>query len=151
MVISTPDLRALARAVAEDFGPAAEDSGHRLEFDDGPPVWIEGDAELLTQMTVNLVENALRHTPKGCVVRLSAGESGGLPVLTDSDNGPGVPAAERARLFDRFYRLERSRSTPGSGLGLALVQAVARLHRGEASLAGGAPGLKATVVFPTTS
>jgi len=145
------DLRALARAVAEDFGPAAEDSGHRLEFDDGPPVWIEGDAELLTQMTVNLVENALRHTPKGCLVRLSAGESGGLPVLTVSDNGPGVPAAERARLFDRFYRLERSRSTPGSGLGLALVQAVARLHRGEASLAGGAPGLKATVVFPTTS
>jgi signal transduction histidine kinase len=145
------DLRALARAVAEDFAPAAEDTGHRLEFEDGPPVWIEGDAELLTQMTVNLVENALRHTPAGCVVRLAADEAAGRPVLTVSDNGPGVPAAERARLFDRFYRLERSRSTPGSGLGLALVQAVARLHRGEASLTGAKPGLKAQVVFPATS
>ena len=66
------DLRALVRAVAEDFAPAAEDTGHRLEFEDGGPVWIEGDAELLTQMTVNLVENALRHTPRGCTVRLSA-------------------------------------------------------------------------------
>jgi signal transduction histidine kinase len=145
------DLRALARAVAEDFAPAAEDTGHRLEFEDGPPVWIEGDPELLTQMTINLVENALRHTPAGCVVRLSADQASGEPALTVSDNGPGVPEAERARLFDRFYRLERSRSTPGSGLGLPLVQAVARLHRGEASLAGGSPGLRARVVFPATS
>jgi signal transduction histidine kinase len=142
------DLRALARAVAEDFTPAAEDTGHRLQFQDGPPVWIEGDAELLTQMTVNLVENALRHTPSGCTVRLSAEEAGGAPVLTVSDDGPGVAEAELARLFDRFYRLERSRSTPGSGLGLALVQAVARLHRGEANLNAGAPGLEAKVVFP---
>jgi len=145
------DLRALTRAVAEDFSPAAEDTGHRLEFEDGPPVWIEGDAELLTQMTVNLVENALRHTPAGCVVRLSLDEAGGEPALTVSDNGPGVPEAERARLFDRFYRLERSRSTPGSGLGLALVQAVARLHRGEASVTGASPGLQARVVFPAIS
>jgi signal transduction histidine kinase len=145
------DLRALARAVAEDFAPAAEDTGHRLEFEDGPPVWIEGDAELLTQMTVNLVENALRHTPSGCTVRLKADEAGGLPILTVSDDGPGVADAELGRLFDRFYRLERSRSTPGSGLGLALVQAVARLHRGEASLTGGAPGLEARVVFPAVS
>jgi signal transduction histidine kinase len=145
------DLQTLARAVAEDFAPAAEDTGHRLAFDDGPPVWIEGDAELLTQMTVNLVENALRHTPKGCTVRLSVDEAAGEPVLTVSDDGPGVPAAERARLFDRFYRLEHSRSTSGSGLGLALVQAVARLHRGEASLADGKPGLQAKVLFPATS
>lgn len=145
------DLRALARAVAEDFSPAAEDTGHRLEFEDGAPVWIEGDAELLTQMTINLVENALRHTPKGCVVRLSAADAGGEPALTVSDDGPGVPEAEHARLFDRFYRLERSRSTPGSGLGLALVQAVARLHRGEARLSAGSPGLEAKIIFPATS
>jgi signal transduction histidine kinase len=145
------DLQALARAVAEDFAPAAEDTGHRLAFAGGAPVWIEGDAELLTQMTVNLVENALRHTPQGCTVRLSVGEAAGEPVLTVSDDGPGVPDAERSRLFDRFYRLERSRSTSGSGLGLALVQAVARLHRGEASLADGKPGLEARVLFPATS
>jgi signal transduction histidine kinase len=144
------DLRALARAVAEDFAPAAEDTGHRLSFDDGPPVWIEGDAELLTQATVNLVENALRHTPQGCTVRLEAGETDGLPVLAVRDDGPGVPDAERGRLFDRFYRMERSRSTPGSGLGLALVQAVARLHRGEATLMDARPGLEARILFPTS-
>jgi len=145
------DLQVLVRTVAEDFGPAAEDTGHRLEFQDGPPAWIEGDSELLTQMTVNLVENALRHTPQGCTVRLAASAEAGAASLVVVDNGPGVPEAERARLFDRFYRLERSRSTSGSGLGLALVQAVARLHRGEASLLDGMPGLKARVVFPTTS
>ena len=145
------DLQALARAVAEDFAPAAEDTGHRLAFTGGPPVWIEGDAELLTQMTVNLVENALRHTPQGCTVRLQAAEAEGAAALVVADDGPGVPDVERARLFDRFYRLERSRSTAGSGLGLALVQAVARLHRGEASLADAAPGLQATVQFPATS
>jgi signal transduction histidine kinase len=142
------DLRALARAVADDFAPAAEDTGHRLKFEDGAPVWIEGDAELLTQMIVNLVENALHHTPRGCVVRLKADQVAGEPVLTVSDDGPGVPDAELSRLFDRFYRLERSRSTSGSGLGLALVQAVARLHRGEVRLSAKAPGLEARVVFP---
>jgi signal transduction histidine kinase len=145
------DLQALARAVAEDFAPAAEDAGHRLEFEEGPAAWIEGDAELLTQMTVNLVENALRHTPQGCTVRLSTSVEPGAAALVVVDNGPGVPDAERSRLFDRFYRLERSRSTPGSGLGLAMVQAVARLHRGEARLSDGLPGLKARVVFPATS
>ena len=145
------DLQALARAVAEDFAPAAEDSGHRLLFQDGPPAWIEGDPELLTQMTVNLVENALRHTPPGCAVRLSAASDGGTARLTVAADGPGVPDAERARLFDRFYRLERSRSSPGSGLGLALVQAVARLHRGDAALSDGAPGLEAQVLFPAAA
>jgi len=145
------DLQALVRAVAEDFAPAAEDAGHRLEFQDGPPAWIEGDSELLTQMTVNLVENALRHTPAGSTVRLSTAVEPGAAALVVVDNGPGVPEAERARLFDRFYRLERSRSTAGSGLGLAMVQAVARLHRGEARLMDGMPGLKARVVFPTAT
>jgi signal transduction histidine kinase len=145
------DLQALVRAVAEDFAPAAEDAGHRLEFQAGPSAWIEGDAELLTQMTVNLVENALRHTPSGSTVRLSTAVEPGAASLVVADNGPGVPEAERARLFDRFYRLERSRSTPGSGLGLAMVQAVARLHRGEARLSDGMPGLKAKVTFPVAT
>jgi signal transduction histidine kinase len=145
------DLLALAGAVAVDFVPAAEDAGHRLELQAGPPAWIEGDAELLTQMTVNLVENALRHTPEGCTVRLSTAVEPGAAALVVLDNGPGVPETERARLFDRFYRLERSRSTPGSGLGLAMVQAVARLHRGEARRSQGAPRHQAKVELPATS
>jgi signal transduction histidine kinase len=134
--------------VVEDFAPAAEDGGHALVLESAKPVWIEGDGELLTQMTVNLVENALRHTPRGCTVRLSALRTADGAVLSVVDDGPGVPAAERDRLFDRFYRLERSRSTPGSGLGLALVQAVARLHRGEVRLGDRGPGLEARIVFP---
>ena len=118
------DLQQLARAVVEDFGPAAEDGGHALMLESAGAVWVEGDGDLLTQMTVNLVENALRHTPRGCTVRLSALRTPDGAVLSVADDGPGVPAADRERLFDRFYRLERSRSTPGSGLGLALVQAV---------------------------
>jgi signal transduction histidine kinase len=145
------DLQALARAVVDDFGPAAEDGGHALVLDGAKPVWIEGDDDLLTQMTVNLVENALRHTPRGCTVRLSAALTPDGAMLSVADDGPGVPAAERERLFDRFYRLERSRSTPGSGLGLALVQAVARLHRGEIALSDRKPGLEARVVFPAAT
>jgi signal transduction histidine kinase len=145
------DLQALARAVVEDFAPAAEDGGHALVLESSKAVWIEGDGDLLTQMTVNLVENALRHTPRGCTVRLSALRTPDGAVLSVADDGPGVPAADRERLFDRFYRLERSRSTPGSGLGLALVQAVARLHRGEISLVERKPGLEARIVIPAIS
>ena len=137
--------------MVEDFAPAAEDGGHALVLESSRPVWIEGDGDLLTQMTVNLVENALRHTPRGCTVRLSALRTADGAVLSVADDGPGVPAAERERLFDRFYRLERSRSTPGSGLGLALVQAVARLHRGEVSLGDRRPGLEARIVIPAVS
>jgi signal transduction histidine kinase len=75
---------------------------------------------------------------------------GGTPTLAVLDNGPGVPDIERERLFDRFYRLERSRSTPGSGLGLALVAAVAKLHGAEVRLIGATPGLEARVSFPRT-
>ena len=145
------DLQALAKAVVEDFAPAAEDGGHALVLESAKAVWIEGDGDLLTQMTVNLVENALRHTPRGCTVRLSALRTADGAVLSVADDGPGVPAADRERLFDRFYRLERSRSTPGSGLGLALVQAVARLHRGEISLGDRKPGLEARIVIPAIS
>ena len=93
-------------------------------------------------MLVNLVENALRHTQAGLAPCASAlrRPGAGLRVAV-ADDGPGVPAAERERMFDRFYRLERSRSTPGSGLGLALVAAVARLHGLTIRLEDRKPGL----------
>lgn len=141
------DLAAIARTVVEAFAPSAEESRQSLTLAvEGAPT-IDGDAELLTQMLVNLVENALRHAGEDAhiQVRVSSGE--GAAVLSVTDDGPGVPEAEHARLFDRFYRLERSRSTPGSGLGLALVAAVARLHGAEVGLADAGPGLSARVVF----
>jgi signal transduction histidine kinase len=141
------DLTALARAVVGDFAPSAEDSGQTLALQASEPVVVEGDPELLTQMLVNLVENALRHAGGLAQVTVRVAAEGPGAVVAVVDDGPGVPPTERARIFDRFYRLERSRSTPGSGLGLALVAAVARLHGGSVALADAAPGLDVRVAF----
>ena len=141
------DLTQLSRTVVEAFAPSAEEARQTLRLLDGPPVVIDGDAELLTQMLVNLVENALRHAGEGAVVEVKAERLADGVAVSVTDNGPGVPAAERDRLFDRFHRLERSRSTPGSGLGLALVAAVVKLHDADVRLADAAPGLEATVRF----
>ena len=141
------DLTALAGAVVSDFAPSAEDAGQRLTLEAGEPLAVDGDPELLTQMLVNLVENALRHAGAEARVTVRVAAEGGGAVVAVADDGPGVPAAERERIFDRFYRLERSRSTPGSGLGLALVAAVARLHGATVTLADAAPGLDVQVAF----
>jgi signal transduction histidine kinase len=143
----TCDLAAIARTVVEAFAPSAEDDSQTLSVEVARPILTEGDPELLTQMLVNLVENALRHAGPGARIVVSAARSDGAPVLSVSDNGPGVPAGEHERLFDRFYRLEASRSTPGSGLGLALVGAVARLHGADVRLVDAEPGLEARVRF----
>jgi signal transduction histidine kinase len=142
------DLAALARTAVEDFAPAAEDAGHSLALDSDGPAWIEGDPDLIMQMMVNLIENALRHTPAGSHIAVRVGAAGEGVALAVIDDGPGVPEAERERLFGRFYRLEHSRSTPGSGLGLALVSAVAWLHRAEVKLLDANPGLEVRVTFP---
>ncbi len=141
------DLAQLADTVVEAFRPSAEEIGQTLELLAPAPVFLDGDKELLTQMIANLVENALRHAGAGARVRVECAD-GPSPRLSVIDDGPGVPLAERARLFDRFYRPETSRSTPGSGLGLAMVAAVARLHGAEASLHDTAPGLEVRIGFP---
>jgi signal transduction histidine kinase len=143
------DLAAVCHTVVEAFAPAAEDAGQTVTLAAPAPVTIVGDAELLTQMLVNLVENALRHTPEGSHIRVSADARGATAVLTVVDDGPGIPEAERERVFDRFYRLERSRSTAGSGLGLAMAAAVARLHRAQIELGDAGPGLEVEVAFPS--
>lgn len=143
------DLAAVAAAVVEAFSPSAEE-GRRslgLELESAPTV--EGDRELLTQMLVNLVDNALTHTPCGSAIAVVVGERGGQPFLAVRDNGPGVPGGAKPSLFDRFVRLERSRSTPGNGLGLALVAAVARLHDAQVELLDANPGLHVMTTFPS--
>jgi signal transduction histidine kinase len=142
------DLAAIGQTVVEAFAPSAEDAQQSLRLEAEAGVPVVGDPELLTQMLVNLVENALRHAGPAAAVTVKVSRPGGTPTLAVLDNGPGVPDVERERLFDRFYRLERSRSTPGSGLGLALVAAVAKLHGAEVRLIGGSPGLEARVTFP---
>lgn len=142
------DLAEIAETVVEAFAPSAEDQRQTLTLDAHGTVTVDGDRELLTQMLVNLVENALRHAGAGARIVVTAGSSpNAAAVLSVTDNGPGVPAAERRRVFERFYRLEHSRTTPGSGLGLALAAAVAKLHGADIELHDASPGLEARISF----
>jgi signal transduction histidine kinase len=141
------DLGSIVRTVVDDFSPSAEDLGQTLVAETGAGPLIEGDRELLTQMLVNLVENAMRHAGDGARITVRAQAGADSPSLTVVDDGPGIPPVERARVFDRFYRLEHSRSTPGNGLGLALVASIVRLHSAEVTLDDAAPGLRMTIRF----
>jgi signal transduction histidine kinase len=141
------DLSLIGQTVVEAFAPSAEEVGVTLSCEAPAPLTVEGDPELLTQMVVNLVENGLRHAGPGARVLVRVETAGAAPLLTVVDNGSGVPQRELERLFDRFYRLERSRSTPGSGLGLALVAAVARLHGAQVTAFDARPGLGVKVAF----
>jgi signal transduction histidine kinase len=141
------DLAAISRTVVDAFAPSAEDAGQSLELTGVSSLIIEGDRELITQMLVNLVENGLRHAGPQARVSVRCAVQRGRPILSVVDDGPGVPDSERERLFDRFHRLEASRSTPGSGLGLSMVAAVAKLHGAEVRLHDAAPGLDVRVTF----
>lgn len=142
------DLRALAADAVEIYEPAAEERGLRLTLDADEPVAVRGEPQLLAQALANLLDNAVKYVaaPGSVVVRLR-GDAGGA-TLEVADDGPGVPEEFRARAFERFSRVEQSRTTPGSGLGLSLVRAVARLHGGEVTLAAGGPGLAVRIRLP---
>ena len=142
------DLSAVFANVADAFAPAAEDAGKRIEAKIKPAIRFRGDRELLTQMIANLVENAIRHTPAGTCIEVSLGSDRERILGMVTDNGPGAPAEERGRIFQRFYRLEQSRSTPGSGLGLSLVKAVADLHDIALDIRDAEPGLQIVMRFP---
>lgn len=141
------DLSGVFETVADAFGAAAEAEGKTLIANIQPELRILGDRELLTQMLANLIENAIRHTPKGSRIEMTLARTAAGLIGSVSDDGPGVPADEHERIFRRFYRLERSRTTPGSGLGLALVAAVADLHHIVLSAGDNAPGLKIVMQF----
>jgi len=141
------DLSDVSATVVEAFAPVAEDAGKALIGRITPDISIWGDRELLTQMLANLVENAIRHTPEGTRIAVSLRRDGNEILGSVTDNGPGVPEKERERLFQRFYRLERSRSTPGSGLGLSVVKAVADLHAIALDVHDAGPGLQIVIKF----
>lgn len=146
------DLSALLEELAETYTPVAEDMGHVLTAEVNPGVQVQGDRHLLTQMFVNLIENALRHTPSGTRVALGLSAAAGSGVnVTVADNGPGVPKGERDKIFRRFYRLDASRTTPGSGLGLSLVAVIAELHHVAIDLQDNQPGLRVNLHFSPDS
>ena len=140
---------ALVEQIAELYGPVAEESGLAFTLAlDADPAPMPLHRELLSQAVANLLDNALRHGAAGgsLVLRLSAG-TGDVAIAVE-DRGPGIAAADRAQAVKRFGRLDAARSVPGAGLGMALVEAVARLHRGRLELADNAPGLIARIVLP---
>lgn len=149
-LLAPVDLSELLERIGEAYRPEIEDGGRRLLVDVEGSVSVEGDRELLGQAAANLVENAMKHTPVGSTIRLGAAREGREVMVTVSDDGPGVPPDERGRVLRRFYRLDRSRSTPGAGLGLPLVAAVAALHDGAVSLADAGPGLRVTLALPAS-
>jgi len=147
---STVDLSHIFRSIADAYGAVAEDRDQTLAVTIDSGLSIRGDPELLTQMLANLVENAIRHTPEGSLIELTLehGPTGLVGMV--ADNGPGIPAEAREMVFRRFFRLERSRSTTGSGLGLSLVAAVGGIHGIAITLADNEPGLKVLLDFRPT-
>jgi signal transduction histidine kinase len=142
------DLGELLRTVIEIYQTALEDKNQALRQDLGNGLLVKGDRELLTQLFANLLENASRHSPAGAQISLAARRQGPKVEVIVADNGPGIPAALRSKVLQRFYRLESSRTTPGNGLGLSLAAAVAELHEAPLELGDNQPGLRVRVCLP---
>ncbi|MEL7303808.1 MAG: HAMP domain-containing sensor histidine kinase, partial [Pseudomonadota bacterium] len=146
------DLSKLASDVVELYAPLADEQGSQLNLAAADGCLIDGNRNLITQVATNLLENALKYgRPANCSKRqtidVEVRRERGRVVLTVSDNGPGIPVSDRARALDRFGRLEASRTTPGSGLGLSLVRAIAGLHGATLALEANNPGLRVVVTF----
>lgn len=149
------DLKPIAEEMVELYEPAAQEAGFRLQLKAAPTPPVRASRELISQALANLLDNALKYAVGGSTIRIDIRAGAGERVLLSVlDDGPGVPPEERGSVVNRFVRLEQSRSTPGSGLGLSLVSAIARAHRGALTLgdsfSGAAErrGLKVTLALP---
>jgi signal transduction histidine kinase len=143
------NLANIAREVVELFDPAAEEKGGHLNVVADQPVLVTGDRDLLFDAMANLVDNAIKHGRESGHVTVEITQDNVSAIISVADDGPGIPVKECQQVFKRFYRLERSRRTPGNGLGLSLVAAVARLHGAHIEMADNAPGLKFRLLFPS--
>ena len=144
----TVDLAEIAREVVELFDAAAEDKGGHLEAVGDQRALVTGDRDLLFDAVANLVDNAIKHGREAGRVSVEVRANNGRALIAVADDGPGIPADECQHVFKRFYRLERSRRTPGNGLGLSLVGAVARLHGVQIEMLDKEPGLEFRLWFP---
>jgi len=138
------NLSELAEKICSIYQAVAEDEGKTLDCKITNNIFCQGDKELLFQLGVNLVENAIRHTKSGTAITIEIAAPATLQVR---DTGPGISVEQRSKVLERFHRLDQSRSTPGSGLGLAMVAAIANLHQTKIELEDNHPGLKAAVNF----
>jgi len=144
------DLDVLARDVVELYEPVAQEKNQAIAANLTPALSVLGDRHLLSQAIANLVDNAIKHSPPGRRIEVTTAQRAEGPVVVIADNGPGIPADRRDQVVQRFFRLEASRSTSGSGLGLSLVAAVAKLHGARLSLEDSAPGLRVVLSFDRT-
>jgi hypothetical protein len=142
------DLPVVVEGVVELYDPVAEEKGISLHVAPSGTVTIAGNKRLISQALANLLDNAIKYTPSGGEVIVAVEDTPAGVALSVADNGPGIPAEARAHVLERFVRLEASRNSPGTGLGLSLVAAVARLHDARLDLEDNKPGLKATLIFP---
>jgi signal transduction histidine kinase len=143
----TVNLFEIASEVVELYDAAAEQDGTRLTVIGDREVLVTGDRDLIFDAIANLVDNSIKHGHAGGQVVVANENIDGTPVISITDDGPGIPAHEYEHVFKRFYRLEHSRYAPGNGLGLSLVAAVARLHGARIEMLDNAPGLKLTLWF----
>jgi signal transduction histidine kinase len=143
------DLADLAANAVEFYAPAAELKNIGLELRTEGPVPASGDPILLAQALGNLIDNALKYAPVNGAIEVTAGtRSDGMAEISVADNGPGIAEAEKTKVVERFYRGDASRGTPGVGLGLSLVQAVAKLHGSTLELTDQQPGLRVALTIP---
>jgi signal transduction histidine kinase len=147
------DLGGLVRDVAEFYEPVSEEQGLELTVDVGDGPEIVANRHLVSQAVANLIDNAIKYgrpdAPGGAgVINVSLRPQNNDVEIVVADRGPGISADDRERALKRFVRLEASRTKPGTGLGLSLVSAVARLHHGTVRLEDNAPGLRAVLVLP---
>jgi signal transduction histidine kinase len=142
------DLASILERLAEAYTDVALENEQQLTLNlaEGLPS-VRGDKDLLTQLIANLIENAIRHCPAGTTITLAAHLENGFPQVSVTDNGAGIPQSEREKVFQRLYRLDKSRGTKGHGLGLSLVRAVADLHEAVVTLTDAGPGSRFAVTF----
>jgi signal transduction histidine kinase len=142
------DLTALVTELCEMYTPTIDEGGRRFNWTVQPNISIDGDRELISQAFINLVNNAQVHTPMDAAIHVDLTGDEGNAQLAVRDNGPGVPVKDRERVIRRFTRLESSRSTPGHGLGLNMVSAIATVHGARLVFGDNAPGLIVMLIFP---
>jgi len=144
------NLKDVLSSLIEVYSDVAEDAGQQFmaDFTTGGVYSVSGDRELLTQMYANLIENAIRHCPSGTRIHLALYRNGDKVCTSLQDDGLGIARDEHAKVFRRLYRLEKSRTSPGTGLGLSLVKAIADLHGAEIGLEDANPGLRVVMTYP---
>ncbi len=146
-LLSEVNLEKVVRDVTELYEPVAEEKNIRLEITTSQCSSVKGDSDLLFQMFANILDNAIKFSPSESTIRVVVGGAENLVVVRIEDQGPGILEGEKEKVFEHFYRGDASRSTPGNGLGLSLVQAVAAQHQARVTVENCSPGLRVQIAF----